>query len=247
MPCPTRAMLSLPALLLVWSAPACAGPPYLTDDPAPTDEGHFEIYGFADGTTARAGSSGESGIDFNYGGAKDLQLTAVIPLGWSAPGVGGGTATLGNIELAAKYKFLHQDEDGVDVAVFPRVFLPAGSPSIGARNTQFFLPIWIGRSWGDWSTFGGGGCSLNRGNGMQNFCQYGWVLADQVTPSLQLGAEIYRQTASTIGGRPSTYAGVGAIYDLNAHYHLMASVGPGLQNAAATSAVDWYVALLTNF
>ena len=245
MPFPTRAMLFMVASLLVWSAPAFAGPPYLTDDPGPTDEGHFEIYGFADGTNARAGSSGESGIDFNYGGAQDLQLTAVIPLGWSAPGAGGGSASLGNIELAAKYKFLHQDDIGVDVAVFPRVFLPAGSP--GARNTQFFLPVWIGRSWGDWTTFGGGGCSLNRGHGAQDFCQYGWVLANQMTPSLQLGVEIYHQTASVIGGRPSTYAGLGAIYDLDEHYHLMASMGPGLQNAADTSTVTWYVALLTTF
>ena len=132
MPFPTRAMLSLAASLLMWSAPALAGPPYLTDDPEPTDQGHFEIYGFADGASARAGSGGESGIDFNYGGAKDLQLTAVIPVGWSMPGAGsGGSASLGNIELAAKYKILHQDDVGVDVAVFPRVFLPAGSPSVG--------------------------------------------------------------------------------------------------------------------
>ena len=73
------------------------------------------------------------------------------------------------------------------------------------------------------------------------------MLTNQVTASLQLGAEIYHQTASTIGGRPSTYAGIGAIYDLNEHYHLLASAGPGVQNAADTSAVTWYVAILTTF
>src|SRR5438270_5724696 len=29
--------------------PAAAGPPYLTDDPVPTDLGRWEIYGFASG------------------------------------------------------------------------------------------------------------------------------------------------------------------------------------------------------
>ncbi len=58
-----------------------AGPPYLTDDPEPTDYQHFEIYTFSNGTATRDGSSGEGGIDFNYGGAPNLQLTATVPAG----------------------------------------------------------------------------------------------------------------------------------------------------------------------
>jgi hypothetical protein len=246
MPLTNRATLFIAALFALAGPPAFAGPPYVTDDPEPTDTGHYEIYAFTQGNAQESGSAGESGIDFNYGGATDLQLTAVIPLGWSFPSGGGSSATLGNIELAAKYKFLHQDDVGVDVAVFPRVFLPAGSPAVGARNTQFFLPVWIGRSWDDWSTFGGG-CSLNHGYGAQNFCQVGWVLTKQVLPNLQLGAEIYHQSASSIGGRASTYIGAGGIYDLNEHYHLMVSAGPGIQNSSATGNALWYVALLTTF
>ncbi len=105
-------------------SPAFAGPPYVTDDPEPTDFGHYEIYAFAGGTSARDGSGGAGGIDFNYGAAPDLQLTAVLPLAWDSPNAGGASAGLGNVELAAKYKFLHQDDVGVDVAFFPRVFLP---------------------------------------------------------------------------------------------------------------------------
>ena len=56
-----------------------AGPPYLTDDPEPTDYQHFEIYTFTEGTATRDGTSGEGGIDFNYGGAPNLQLTATVP------------------------------------------------------------------------------------------------------------------------------------------------------------------------
>ncbi len=36
---------------------AQAGPPYFTDDPTPTDERHYEIYGFADGLHNTGGSS----------------------------------------------------------------------------------------------------------------------------------------------------------------------------------------------
>ncbi|HXC56441.1 MAG TPA: transporter [Rhizomicrobium sp.] len=236
------------AALALATGPALAGPPYVTDDPEPTDTGHYEIYLYAGGTTTRAGASGAGGIDFNYGAAPDLQLTAVLPLAWNSPyGGPGGSAGLGNVELAAKYKFLHQDDAGVDVAFFPRVFLPAGSPQIGERHASLLLPLWIGRSWGHWSTFGGGGCTLNRGGDSQNFCQLGWTLTNQITPKLAIGAEVYHQSADTRGGRASTGLGFGATYDLSDSLHLMASAGPGIQNAAATDRLTWYTALLLTF
>ena len=233
------------ALLL--ASPALAGPPYVTDDPEPTDLGKYEIYLFAGGTATKDGSGGEGGIDFNYGAAPDLQLTAVLPLAWDDPNGGPSAVNLGNIELAAKYKFVHQEDFGVDVAFFPRVFLPAGSGSVGDRHASLLLPIWIGRSWGNWSTFGGGGCTISHGGGSQNFCQIGWALTNQITPALQIGAEIYHQTAGDIGGKASTGLGFGATYDLNENFHLMASAGPGIQNADATNRVTWYAALLLTF
>ena len=235
------------AVLVLAPAPAFAGPPYVTDDPEPTDLGRYEIYAFAGGSAAQGGSGGAGGIDFNYGAAENLQLTAVLPLAWDQPKVGNASASLGNIELAAKYKFLHQDDIGVDVAFFPRIFLPAGSPAVGERHVSLLLPIWIGRSWDSWSTFGGGGCVLNRGGDGQNFCQMGWVVTNQVTPHLQLGAEAYHQSADTIGGRASTGIGLGAIYDLNENLHLLASAGPGIQNADETGRYAWYAALLFTY
>src|ERR1700712_3742108 len=130
---------------VIAAGPALAGPPYVTDDPEPTAEGHYEIYLFAGGSTAQDGSGGAGGIDFNYGAAPDLQLTAVLPLAWDHPNAGPSSANLGNIELAAKYKFLHQDDIGFDVAFFPRVFLPAGSDAGGEGHVSLLLPIWIGR------------------------------------------------------------------------------------------------------
>ena len=233
--------------ILLLATRAIAGPPYVTDDAEPTDKGHFEIYAFATGTGARDGAEGEGGIDFNYGAAEDLQLTAVLPVALSSPDVGPSAANLGNIELAAKYKFLHQDDVGVDVAFFPRVFLPAGSAEVGERHVSLLLPLWIGRSWDTWSTFGGGGCVLNRGSDSQNFCQVGLAITKQLSPELQLGAEVYHQTADTRGGKASTGLGVGAIYDLNEHYHLLASAGPGIQNADEAGRYLWYAAVLFTF
>src|SRR4030088_2613598 len=89
--------------------PALAGPPYLSDDPEPTDYKHYEIYTFSNGTATRDGRSGEMGIDFNYGAAPDLQLTATLPAGFESQNGSHTNVGPSNIELAAKYRFLRQD------------------------------------------------------------------------------------------------------------------------------------------
>jgi hypothetical protein len=241
------ALLAIPALVAA-AVPAMAGPPYVTDDPQPTDLGHYEIYAFTAGTTTRAGTGAEAGIDLNYGAAPDLQLTAVSPLAYDSA-VGGSSVTgLGEIELAAKYKFLHQEAFGIDVAFFPRVFLPTNSdPALGGTHPSFFFPFFAQKNWGDWSLFGGGGCTVNYGGDAQDFCQAGLVVTRQILPGLQAGLEIYHQTPDTKGGRHSSGIGLGAIYDLSENCHLMASAGPGLQNAAETNQATWYAALLFTY
>ena len=115
--------------LVVLVRPALAGPPYVSDDPEPTDYKHFEIYTFSNGTATRGDIDGAAGIDFNYGAAPNLQLTATLPAGFDRPAFARTSFGPDNIELAAKYRFLRQDAFGLDVSVFPRVFLPSGSTS----------------------------------------------------------------------------------------------------------------------
>jgi len=222
---------------------AVAGPPFITDDPEPTPWRHYEIYTFAQGASSRDGSEGSTGIDLNYGAAPDLQLTAVLPIGISAPRGGSTVAGIGNVELAAKYKILHQETVGIDVAIFPRVFLPSPSREVGERHGSFLLPLWIGRDFGTWSSFGGGGCVLNRGGGSQDYCIAGIVVSKRISQRLMLGAEFYHETADTRGGKPSSIFGGGFVYDLSDTYHLMGWFGPGLQDPAVTAHYDWYTAL----
>jgi hypothetical protein len=227
--------------------PAWAGPPYLSDDPEPTDYKHYEIYTFTDGTATRDGVSGSGGVDFNYGGAPNLQLTATVPAGWDIPRPGQQRLGLGNIELAAKYRFLRQSTFGWDVAVFPRVFLPSPSPAVADTHASLLLPVWIQKDWGkDWSTFGGGGCVVHE-NRAQNFCLAGWVVTRKILPNLQLGLELFHQTADAAGTPASSSLGVGFTYDLNKNYHLLGYLRRGIQNANDTDEYSWYTALLTTF
>ena len=236
--------LLLAILPVVAANAAWAGPPFVTDDPEPTDFGHYEIYAFAQGVDTREGSAG---IDFNYGAAPDLQLTAVLPVAYESPTHGAVVAGIGNIELAAKYRVLHQDDFGWDVALFPRVFLPSLSAPVGEKHFSLLLPVWVGRDFGAWSTFGGGGCVIDRSGGSQDYCLAGWALTREIVPNLHLGAEIVHQTADSKGGRASTGIGGGVIYDLDAHCHLLAYAGPGLQDAAQTGRATWYSSILFTF
>lgn len=234
-------------MLIALVQPASAGPPYVADDPEPTDYQHFEIYTFNSGTVTRGGPSGAAGIDFNYGAAPDLQLTATLPMGFERPAGGNTSIAASNVELAAKYRFLHQDTFGLDVSVFPRVFLPSGSNLVGNNFVSLLLPVWVQKDWANgWSAFGGGGCVISSGNA-QNFCEAGGVLTYQLLPKLQVGAELFHQTADTAGTPASTSVGLGLRYDVNDNYHLLGYVRRGIQNADETGQYSWYASVLFTF
>jgi hypothetical protein len=234
-------------ILALWIPSAFAGPPYVADDPEPTDYQHFEIYTFNLGTTARGGTNGESGIDFNYGAGPNLQLTAVVPGGFNQPYGDGLAIGMSNVELAAKYRFLHQDSFGLDVSIFPRVFLPTVTNGVSENRTSLLLPIWVEKDWnGGWSAFGGGGCTVTDGRGL-NFCQAGAVLAYQVVPKLQLGTEFFYQTADAFGTPETSSIGVGVRYDLNDNYHLLGYIRRAIENTNETDQYSWYAAVLFTF
>lgn len=225
--------------------PAIAGPPYLSDDPEPTDYTHYEIYTFSAGTSTRTGTDRETGVDFNYGAAPNLQVTATLPFGFASESGGPSQFGPSNIELAAKYRFLHQSQVGWDVAVFPRLFLPSPS-NVGDKNASVLLPIWLQRDLGNkWTTFGGGGCQLYA-DSKHDSCMAGWVLSRKVTSNLQLGMELFHRTPAA-SAPASTSLGLGAVYDLSKTFHLLGYIRTGLENHEQTDRVGWYGAILFTF
>jgi hypothetical protein len=231
------------AFLAASSGAAWAGPPYFTDDPEPTDLHHFEIYAYNQGTVGRDGTATETGIDFNYGGLPGLQISAVLPLVRNETGATG----IGNIELGGKYRFLTQEDFGLDVAAFPTLSLPNLSKNVGDDHASFFLPLWAQKDFGKWTIFGGGGCTLNRTRDTTSFCQEGVALLRQVTDELNLGVEVFHQGAEDKGGRQETALGVGAVYNLDEVHHLLVHWGPNMQNGGDNGRYSWYTAMLFTF
>jgi hypothetical protein len=248
----TLRLILLCLFMAATAAPCLAGPPYLTDDPEPVDYQHWEVYGFSMGQQVSGGSSGFlPGVEVNYGAWPNLQLHTIVPLAYNDPSGGGTRIGLGDIELGTKYRFVDQDKDGwiPEIGVFPLVEAPTGNAArgLGAGHTQIFLPVWIQKDFGKWTTYGGGGYWVNPGAQRRDFWFAGWLLQYQLTTQLALGTEIFHTTPSTVPGRASTGLNSGLVYDFNDHWHLLFSAGQGLQNTSATNRFSYYFGVQNTF
>src|SRR5207302_2807596 len=83
-------------------APARAGPPFLTDDPDPTETGHWEIYAPALEAAGKGRDvEGSVGVELNYGPAPNVQLTLGLPAAY-AHDASGSQFGAGDLRLSAK-------------------------------------------------------------------------------------------------------------------------------------------------
>jgi hypothetical protein len=221
------------------AASALAGPPYLTDDPAPTDTGHWEIYGFATAEGRGGSFDGVTGFDLNYGPVPGIQLTATLPVEFAD----SGPATFGNLELGVKYRFFHREKTGLSAAIFPRIILPTGP---GGGPAAYLLPVWAQKDWGKWSVFGGGGYTIHPGAGNRDYAVGGVAVTRELRDGLSLGVEAFRQGSDSIGARAATRLGIGGSVHLRGPLSLIASGGPTIEDGGAT---HWrgYVALALGF
>ena len=211
-----------------------AGPPFLTDDPEPTDTGHWEIYApLIESAGSGPNISGAVGAEFNYGPVKNVQLTLGLRAAYQHDSSGLRLGA-GDLKASLKYRFYHNESAGIQIAVFPGVSLPTGSNGLSAGRVTALLPIWAQKDFGKWSVFGGGGFSINPGPGNRNYWTGGFALTRQVSDRLLLGVEGGRQGPDTVEGRASTNLGVGAIYHLAGPLRLLASAGPTFTDGGAT-------------
>jgi hypothetical protein len=244
-------------ILLIVLGSAWAGPPFITDDPEPVDLEHWEVYTFSAGALGSNDASGLGpAMEVNYGAAPNLQLHVIVPLAFDAPAGSCTRLGLGDTELGVKYRLVTSGPDDwwPQVGVFPLVEVPTGDAKrgLGAGETQVFLPVWLQKDWGKWTTYGGGGYWINPGSGNRNYWFAGWELQRQVTDKLALGVEVFHQTASMMGRGGSSGFNVGIIYDFTGHEHLLFSTGKGgllyaVDAAAVSDPTTYYLAFQWTF
>ena len=214
-----QSIISVAVLALSLAGSAYAGPPFLTDDPEPVELHHWEIYLATQQYHSSDGWSGTAPhIELNYGAAPDLQLHVIAPFAYDKPSDGHAHHGFGDMELGFKYRFLHTGEEGSEfqAGIFPLVELPTGNANkaLGSGKAQVFLPLWLQKEFGKWTTYGGGGYWLTQGPGSKDYWFAGWEVQRKVTESLTLGIEIQYHNADTVGGKAFTALNCGHIRDL---------------------------------
>ncbi len=217
-----------------------AGPPFMTDDPDPVPLHHWEFYTFySGGTTQTSNNLTGPAIELNNGVAPNLQLHLIIPD--NVVSVNGiSHQGLGDVEAGVKYRFVKETPSTPEVGIFPLLEIPTGDASRGLGNgrTWFKLPIWIQKSWRNWTADIGGGYAYNPAPGQKNYLYSGVLLQRTFSPRFTLGVEMFVQGAQTdavpgsstpVPGSRATYLwNVGGYYNFTPDFSLLFSAGHSL-------------------
>jgi hypothetical protein len=216
------------ATITLLCVPAFAGPPFLTDDPEPVPYKSSEFYIFS--TYDRTGDGKDVALpafEYNYGAFHNTQLHIVVPLARSLPKGAPNEYGLGDIELGVKYRFVDETETTPQVGIFPMAELDTGDSRKGLGNgkTWWKFPLWIQKSWGPWTTYGGVGYVINRASGQKNYPFGGWLLQKDLNEKLTLGGEVFGQGKDTEDGRSTTLLNFGGFYKFTPDFNLLFSAG----------------------
>jgi hypothetical protein len=223
---PSRRISGL-AVLVLASTNAVAGPPFQTDDPEPIDFRHYEFYIFAvpDGTPVETDTVGPA-AEFNWGALPNVHLHIIIPLAAIFPannpalapaGVGPRAYGLGDIELGIKYRFVQETKHRPMIGTFTMFEIPTGSSArgLGVGRTWYKLPLWAQKSFGPWTTYGGGGVTVIKAPGYRNFPFAGWLVQRDLGKKVTLGTEVFYhgpEGLATPQTKPATLLDVGGYY-----------------------------------
>jgi hypothetical protein len=239
------------ASYLAGAVPACAGPPFVTDDPEPVDFEHYEINIAAVGNFAQGGRSGAlPTIDFNYGIVPDVQLHFTVADDFDKLGHSATRFGYGDTELGVKYRFIEEDEEGwqPQISLYPNIEIPTGSATkqFGTGELRTYLPIWLQKSFGPWTSYGGVGYWINPSSSTapeKNYWFAGWTLLRRIDDNWNLGGEIFWQSVNGEIAGTGTGFNLGGEYDINETYHILFSAGRNLEDPTKFNAFSAYLGL----
>jgi len=229
-----KQLIFIGLFLFIIAASAEAGPPYDTDDPEPVEFKHWEVYCSSRPVHDNDGWSGTAPhFEVNYGALPELQLHVIAPLAFNAPNNSSTNYGISDAEVGVKYRFMKETSTLPQIGIFPLVDMPTGNQSkgLGSGNTQVFIPVWLQKSFGKWTTYGGTGYWINPGTGNKNWWFTGWQIQKQVTNNFNIGVEVYHTTEKSDIENADTRFNLGMNYDVTEHHHILFSAGRSFSNS----------------
>jgi hypothetical protein len=205
-----------------------AGPPFHTDDPEPVDYHHGEFYLASQIVSSNNALSGTAPhVEINYGLFHETQIHLIIPLSFNDPHSGNFAYGPGDIELGLKYRFINETSSMPQIGVFPLIEIPTGSAAklLGAGHAQIFIPLWVQKSWGSWTTYGGAGYLVNITPDPANSWFVGWETQHDLSEFITIGAEIFSTLIPSLSVENELAFNIGTIINFSDKRHLLFSIG----------------------
>jgi hypothetical protein len=198
-----------------------SAPPFITDDPDPVEYQHWQFYLFS--TLDKSDMYRQVNVPsftLNYGALPNFE--ASLTFGFLSFKQNVFLEALNVLDaygftdmaLTPKYTLIKETNTFPQIAVAPSISFPTGAQRRGLGNGRSILtyPIWLQKSWGSWTTYGGGGYLENLTPNTKNFYFEGWVIQKELSDKIMLGMEIYHQNGSLVTGRSTTLATWGGSY-----------------------------------
>jgi hypothetical protein len=208
---------------------------------------HWEIYLASVHEVTSGGVSGAAPFaDVNLGAGPNMHLHALVPLAYDRPSGGPAAYSVGDVELGAKIRLVQEGERRPVIGIYPAFDFPTGNATkgLGAGHWRAFLPVWVQKGFGPWTTYGGPGYWLDRGAGRKSSWFFGWTLVRRLSERLSVGGELFDTTAAQDGDRNNLRFNLGATIDVNAIDHLLISAGRSIAGDTLLQAyVGWQLTI----
>jgi len=216
-------------LVLIWFSihPIYSGPPFDTDDPEPVNFKHWEYYISSINTRQIGIWSGTAPhIELNYGLIQNVQVHLLLPLNYIGSHQHSSAFGYADTEFGIKFRFVQESENSPQIGTFPILEIPTIKNSeFSSGKTKIYLPIWLQKSWGKLTSYGGAGYWINPGTNNKNWIFSGWEIQYDFSKIITLGGELYYHSANTKESTYETGFNIGGSLNPTEKFHLIFSAG----------------------
>jgi hypothetical protein len=222
---------------------AYPGPPFDTDDPETVNFKHWEYYISSINTYQIGLWSGTSPhLEVNYGLIPNVQVHLLLPMNYLNPVHRHADFGYADTEFGIKFRFVSESDNSPQIGTFPILEIPTIKNSeFSSGKLKIYLPIWLQKSWGRLTTYGGAGYWINPGTVNKNWIFAGWELQYDFAKSLTLGGEIFFHSASAEGLKSVAGFNIGGSVNPSEKFHIIFSFG---QTVTHDNTFNSYLGLL---
>jgi hypothetical protein len=209
-----------------------AGPPFNTDDPEPVRFKHWEYYiSSINNYQVGVWSGTAPHIELNYGLIPNIQIHLLMPVNYNYAGHHISEFGYADTEFGIKFRFVQETDNSPQIGTFPLLEIPTvKNNEFSDGKTKIFLPVWIQKSWGKLTSYGGAGYWINPGTNNKNWIFSGWEIQYDFSKNLTLGGELYYHSADTDNTKSETGFNLGGSINPTEKFHFIFSFGHTLIN-----------------